>query len=283
MNWKNLIDADSLRAALGAPDLAVVDCRFDLMDAAAGRRQYVGGHIPGAVHADLDRDLSAPVEPWTGRHPLPAAGTFAARMGELGIGDESRVVAYDASNGSLAARLWWLLRWVGHERVAVLDGGLRAWTAAGGALEPGEAAPRPRRLHARPDPAVALGVAELERLAADPSHLIVDARARERFEGAVEPIDPVAGHVPGAVSHPFSANLGSDDRFLSADELRARWLARLGGRPPEALVAMCGSGVTACHNLLALEIAGLPGARLYPGSWSEWIRDPRRPVARGAG
>jgi thiosulfate/3-mercaptopyruvate sulfurtransferase len=282
MNWKNLIDAGSLRAALGTPDLVVVDCRFDLMDAAAGRRQYVEGHIPGAVYADLNRDLSAPVGPSTGRHPLPAAAVFAARMGELGIGEESRVVAYDASNGSFAARLWWLLRWVGHEGVAVLDGGLRAWAAAGGTLEPGEAAPYPRRLSSRPAPGIALGTAEVERLVADGSDLIVDARARERFEGAIEPIDPVAGHVPGAVNHPFNSNLGSDDRFLAAEELRARWLARLDGRSPGALVAMCGSGVTACHNLLALEIAGLPGARLYPGSWSEWVRDPRRPVARGA-
>jgi thiosulfate/3-mercaptopyruvate sulfurtransferase len=282
MEFKTLIDAATLHAALGSPGVAVVDCRFDLADAAAGRRQYLGGHVPGAVYADLNRDLSAPVGPGTGRHPLPAAAAFAARMSGLGIGDESRVVAYDASNGSLAARLWWLLNWVGHERVAVLDGGLEAWKRAGGALEPGEVTPPPGRLHARPHPGAALGAAELELALTEGSHLLVDARARERFEGAVEPIDPVAGHVPGAVNHPFSANLEADGRFLPADELRARWLARLGGRPPAKLVAMCGSGVTACHNLLALEIAGLPGARLYPGSWSEWIRDPRRPVARGA-
>jgi thiosulfate/3-mercaptopyruvate sulfurtransferase len=282
MESNTLIDAAALRAALGTPGLAVVDCRFDLMDAEAGRREYLAGHIPGAVFADLNRDLSAAVGPDTGRHPLPAAATFAVRMGDLGVGDHTQVVAYDAANGSLAARLWWLLHWVGHERVAVLDGGLKAWKAAGGTLQPGQITLAPTRLHAHPDPGAWVDTALIEGMPAGGENLLVDARARERFEGAVEPIDPVAGHIPGAVNHPFSANLGSDDRFLPADELRARWLARLGGRAPESVVSMCGSGVTACHNLLGLEVARLSGGRLYPGSWSEWIRDPRRPVARGA-
>jgi thiosulfate/3-mercaptopyruvate sulfurtransferase len=281
MPYATLIDAATLARLRGDPRLGIVDCRFDLMDAGAGRRAYLAGHIPGAVHADLDRDLSAPRGPATGRHPLPAADVFAARLGALGIGNDTQVIAYDAANGSFAARLWWMLRWVAHDSVAVLDGGLKAWQAAGLALEPGEVAGKPRRFVARPDAGSLVDAADLEGLLADSANLLVDARAPERFTGAVEPIDPVAGHIPGATNHPFSSSLSADDRFLPAEELRARWLARLGGRPASRLIAMCGSGVTACHNLLSLEAAGLSGGKLYAGSWSEWIRDPRRPVARG--
>jgi thiosulfate/3-mercaptopyruvate sulfurtransferase len=281
MTFKTLIDADSLQNLLAKPGLAVVDCRFDLMKPEAGRQAYLAAHIPGARHADLNRDLSAPIGPHTGRHPLPSPEAFARHLSHLGIGNETQVVAYDEANGSMAARLWWMLRWLGHGAVAVLDGGFKAWTAHGGALLAGEpASPRVERFTPVVDPTAVVTTAELEQVLRDSKTVLVDARAPERFAGTVEPIDPVAGHIPGAVNHPFSANLGPDGRFLSAAELERRWRERLPGRDLENLVAMCGSGVTACHNLLSLEVAGLPGAKLYAGSWSEWIRDPRRPVAR---
>jgi len=281
MEFRTLIGADALQGLLGQAGLAVVDCRFDLMDPGAGRKAYLEAHIPGASFADLNLDLSAPVGPATGRHPLPAPEALAARLGTLGIGNDTQVIAYDESNGSFAARLWWLLRWAGHGAAAVLDGGFKAWSAGGFALESGEAQIQARTFTPRIQPRTVVSTAELEQALATGEALLVDARAPERFAGMVEPIDPVAGHVPGAMSHPLTANLGSDARFLPAAILKQRWLERLGGRAPERVIAMCGSGVTACHNLLSLEVAGLTGAKLYAGSWSEWIRDPRRPVARG--
>jgi thiosulfate/3-mercaptopyruvate sulfurtransferase len=282
MMFKSLIDVDSLQDLLGKPHLAVVDCRFDLMHPEAGRQAYLAGHIPGARYADLNRDLSAPIGPHTGRHPLPAPDAFATRLGAIGIGNDTQVVAYDDANGSIAARLWWMLRWLGHGAVAVLDGGFKAWTARGGALQSGETTTHHRVERFAPivDAKSVITAAELEHALRDPKTMLVDARAPERYAGTVEPIDPVAGHIPGAVNHPFTANLGPDGRFLSAGELGRRWQERLQGRDLENLVAMCGSGVTACHNLLSLEVAGLTGGKLYAGSWSEWIRDPRRPIAR---
>jgi thiosulfate/3-mercaptopyruvate sulfurtransferase len=285
MVFKTLIGAESLQELLGDERLAVVDCRFDLMRTQAGREAYLTAHIPGACYADLNGDLSAPIGLHTGRHPLPHPEAFANRMGALGIGDDAQVVAYDDANGSFAARLWWMLRWVGHDAVAVLDGGFQAWKARGGAVQSGEGECRARRLTPRKDASAAAGAvvnaAEVARALRNPAALLVDARAAERFAGHVEPIDSVAGHIPGAVNHPFSANLGADNRFLPAAELKRRWQERLAGKEPGNVIAMCGSGVTACHNLLSLEVAGLPGAKLYAGSWSEWIRDPERPVARG--
>ena len=204
----------------------------------------------------------------------------------MGIGNDSQVVAYDEANGSIAARLWWMLRWLGHGAVAVLDGGFKAWTAHGGALQSGEAGPEAAESKARQfkpqiDTDSVVSTAQLERALRGREAVLVDARAQERYAGTVEPIDSVAGHIPGAVNHPFTANLGADGRFLPAAELKRRWEERLPGSDLENLVAMCGSGVTACHNLLSLEVAGLSGAKLYAGSWSEWIRDPGRPVARG--
>jgi thiosulfate/3-mercaptopyruvate sulfurtransferase len=280
MPFKTLIDADSLRGLLGDPRLAVIDCRFDLMNPAQGLEAYLKGHIPGARYADLNRDLSAPVTAHTGRHPLPAPETFAVRLGELGVGNDTQVVAYDDAQSSMAARLWWMLRWLGHDAVAVLDGGFRAWVAAGGAVEPGEAIARAARFIPQSHPRAVVSTAELERVLQAGTDLLVDARAAERFAGSVEPIDPVAGHVPGAVNHPFTANLDADGRFLPQPELERRWRERLAGKNPGQLIAMCGSGVTACHHLLSLEAAGMSGGRLYAGSWSEWVRDPRRPIAR---
>jgi thiosulfate/3-mercaptopyruvate sulfurtransferase len=281
MPYTTLIDAPDLARLTPGPGVAIVDCRFDLADPAAGRGAWLAGHIPGALHADLNRDLSAPPGPATGRHPLPDPQHLAARLGELGIDNATQVIAYDQSNGAFAARLWWLLRWLGHGRCAVLDGGFDAWRRSGGAVRVGEETVPQRRFTAA---GPALATADSAAVAAALSRgdrLLVDARAVERYAGDVEPIDPVAGHIPGARNAPFSANLGGDGRFLPASELRARWRSILGDAPPGQLIAMCGSGVTACHNLLALEIAGLPGAALYPGSWSEWIRDPSRPVATG--
>jgi thiosulfate/3-mercaptopyruvate sulfurtransferase len=287
VTFTTLIDAAALRALLGKPDSFTIDCRFDLMNPEAGHRAYLQGHIPGSCYADLNRDLSAPITRSSGRHPLPAAADFAATLERLGVGRDTQVIAYDDSSGAFAARAWWLLRWVGHQAVAVLDGGIKAWIGSGGALESGEAKPRPSAMagmgRSPPvDAAAVIETAEVEARLADPSFLLIDARAPERYTGAVEPIDAVAGHIAGAVNQPFSANLAADGRFLPAQALRQLWEKRLGGRSLTDVAAMCGSGVTACHNLLSLEVAGFSGAKLYAGSWSEWIRDPHRPIARGA-
>jgi len=293
VEFKTLIDAATLQTLMGArpspPALVILDCRFDLTAPDAGGRAYLAGHIPTARYLDLNRDLSNPVSAASGRHPLPSPERLAARFEALGIRERSQVVVYDEVNGSFAARAWWLLRWLGHTRAAVLDGGMQAWRAAGGAIESGGTTQPedPGRGDSgsasspRVDPQAVVGSEELAALMKAGRRLLVDARAPERFAGTVEPIDPVAGHVPGAVNHPFSANLAGDGRFLPLEELERRWRERLNGVSPADTIAMCGSGVTACHNLLALEIAGLTGAKLYAGSWSEWIRDPNRPVARG--
>lgn len=284
MNWTILVDTAALSAALGDPGLRLVDARFVMLNAApdAGREAYAASHLPGAVYADLNLDLSDLSKVGEGRHPLPDSDVFARKLGEWGIGPSHQVVVYDAGDGSMAAaRLWWLLKLMGHARVAVLDGGLAAWRAAGGqetaelpALAPAAAYP------SRFDTGQFVEASDiLARLDAD-SGWLIDARAAERFRGDVEPIDPVAGHVPGALNRPFAQNL-RDGRFKPADELRAELSTLLRNRSPANTVLMCGSGVTACHLLLAFEHAGLQGARIYPGSWSGWISDPSHPVARG--
>jgi len=282
-----LISAPALRAltASGAP-LLLADCRFDLARPDAGEQAYAAGHLPGAVYLHLDRDLSAPktgANPGRGRHPLPTREAFAARLAELGFSDERPVVAYDASGGMFAARLWWMLRWVGHGAVQVLDGGLPAWDAAGGALSAVAVPPAPAgRFTLRPPLVSTLAYDDLLEGLGRPPRLIVDARAPDRFRGENETLDPVAGHIPGAVNRFFQHNLGADGRFKPVDQLRAEWQALMAGRRPADLVAQCGSGVTACHHLLAMEAAGLGGAALYPGSWSEWCAQPGAPVAQGA-
>lgn len=274
-----LVSATQLTAQLGKAGTTVVDCRFTLTDSGAGRRAFLGGRIPGAVYAHLDDDLARAPSADEGRHPLPDPGTFAATAGRLGIGNESDVIVYDDQSGAIAARLWWMLRWVGHERVAVLDGGLAAWVASGGALEHGPAqAPRPRRFESKG--LHADWVATTEEIAALDTadrRRVVDARSAARFAGRQEPIDPVAGHVPGAQSWPFSDNLTADGRLQRPAELAAR-LEQLHLAPQSEIIAMCGSGVTACHLLLVLSVLGRPG-KLYAGSWSEWIRDPARPIS----
>lgn len=268
-------------------DWAVIDCRFDLMRPQWGEAAYAAGHVPGALYAHLDRDLSGPVSPATGRHPLPAPQRLAETFGRWGIDAAVQVVAYDQGNGAYASRLWWLLRWAGHRNVAVLNGGFAAWQQAGLPIETAVTQRPPRTFTLHISEAHVATTAELERAVRDGSlrkgiAVLVDARAADRFAGENETIDPVAGHIPGARNHPFARNVDPEGRFLPATELRERWTATLGAAAaqPGRVIAMCGSGVTACHNLLALEIAGLPEARLYAGSWSEWIRDPARPVTR---
>lgn len=275
-----LVSVSELQAHLFDADWCVVDCRHDLMDVGLGRRQYGEGHIPGAQFAHIDDDLSGAKTGRNGRHPLPDREALAARFRAWGIDDDTQIVAYDASGGQFAVRLWWLARWLGHERAAVLDGGWPAWLAATAWSSTEPPARPPGRFSVRPSLEATVDADELQRLLAQRAVLVVDARAPERYEGRVEPIDPVAGHIPGAVNRFWQANL-ADGRFKPAEALRAEYEALLAGRPASQMVAQCGSGVTACHHLLAMRIAGLDGARLYPGSWSEWIADPARPVATG--
>jgi thiosulfate/3-mercaptopyruvate sulfurtransferase len=275
-----LITPAELAARIAAAtDLLLVDCRSDLADGDWGRRVHAEGHLPGAIHAHLDADLSGPVTATSGRHPLPAPAAFAATLARWGVTDATHVVACDQGPGAWAARLWWMLRASGHGCAQVLDGGLAAWRAAQLPLETGPVhVPATAPGVARPF-AGAVTVDDVRNALRDGRIVLVDARAADRFAGRNETIDPVAGHVPGALNQPFTGNLGADGRFLPPEELRRRWLAVLGDRSASDIVMMCGSGVTACHNLLALEQAGLAGARLYAGSWSEWIRDPARGVA----
>lgn len=278
-----LIDPAGLRA-LGRSPL-VFDCRFDLTQPSSGEGAYAEGHIPGALYLHLERHLSAmPPAPALcgGRHPLPPREVFAATMSAQGLRPGRPVVVYDAAHGMYAARAWWMLRWLGHENVQVLDGGWAAWSAAGGDIEAGALVPTPSDTpYPLPDrPTMqTIGVSEL--LAQLDQVTVIDARAPERYRGETEPLDPVAGHIPGALNHPFSTNLQPDGRFLDATTLRSRFDALLGGAPARPVVQQCGSGVTACHNLLAMAVAGWGDTCLYPGSWSEWCSDPARPVARG--
>jgi thiosulfate/3-mercaptopyruvate sulfurtransferase len=276
-----LISTAALAPRLADPGWLVADCRFDLADPAAGAAAWRAGHIPGASHVDLERDLSVAVTPRTGRHPLPSPEAIAATLSRLGVGNRTQVVCYDAGNGAYASRLWWMLRYVGHEAVSVLDGGFAAWAGEGRPVSTDESGRPAARFSARSRPGMlcnAAGVAE----ALARGELLVDVRGAERFRGDVEPLDAVAGHVPGAANLPFTENLGADGRFLSPAALARRWRERVGAEAGRDIICMCGSGVTACQGLLALETAGITGGRLYAGSWSEWIRDPSRPVARGS-
>ena len=275
-----LVSAAELSRHLDSSDWVVVDCRFNLARPDAGEAAYRGGHIPGAFYAHLDRDLSSPRTPDSGRHPLPKPANLVTLFSAWGIGPSTRVVAYDDVGGAIAARLWWLLRWMGHGQAALLDGGLAAWQAAGMPLSAELPAARTAAFRGTPGHMPVAEVAEIERRLGDSHFLLVDARARARFLGQEEPIDPVAGHVPGAVNLPFQNGLTADGRFRDAGELRAALAPLVAGRRPEDVGAMCGSGVTACHDIFAFELAGLSGSRLYPGSWSEWIRSAPRPVAR---
>jgi thiosulfate/3-mercaptopyruvate sulfurtransferase len=281
-HFTTLIDTNVLFEQLSRDDLVLFDCRFDLGNVQWGEAEYANAHLPGALYLHLDRDLSSPITMSSGRHPLPDPVSFARRLSTLGVGADCQLIAYDQGNAAHAARLWWLARWIGIRNVAVLDGGIAAWRAAGLPLESTVRKRQPRELTVSLDSRAWVTTDEVDELRLRPGNLLIDARGSERFAGRNETIDPVAGHVPGARNRPFADNLGNDGRFLPAAELRRRFGTLLGSLPPAALISMCGSGVTACHNLLALEHSGLTGARLYAGSWSEWIRDPRRPIATGA-
>ncbi len=275
-----LIPVASLQAELS--DVFLADCSHDLAAPAAGEQAYAEAHIPGAVHFHLDRDLSARPSGRNGRHPLPTREALAATLAARGLRDGQQVVAYDGSQGVYAARLWWLLRWLGHPHVAVLDGGLQAWTAAGGATEAGAARPRPAGdFRARPSLVEHVDVDAVLANVHSGARLVVDARSSQRFAGVGETLDPIAGHIPGAVCRFFRDNLAENGCFKPAAALHAEWLTRLGGRAPSTVIHQCGSGVSACHNLLAMQHAGLSGSVLYPGSWSEWCSDTTRPVAMG--
>jgi thiosulfate/3-mercaptopyruvate sulfurtransferase len=279
-DWTTLVSAEDLHAALGRDDLVVLDARVSLADRSAGGAMYLEGHIPGARHADLDRDLSDHRKPHAGRHPWPDAPDFCATLRRWGVHAGDQVVVYDVGDGALAAaRAWFLLRALGHRRVAVLDGGWMRWCALGLPIDTDVPAPQPSDYEARFDESRLLDATAVQ------AHLrtggaLLDARAAERFRGEVEPLDKAAGHVPGATNRPYAANL-RDGRFKPAQELSAEFGQAIGTHPPQDVVAMCGSGVTACHHLLAMEHAGLPGGRLFTDSWSGWIDDPQRPVAVG--
>lgn len=273
-----LISAAALRALPASPLL--LDCSFDLADPAAGERDFAAGHLPGALYVHLDRDLSGPKTGTNGRHPLRARAEYAAWMASTGIDATRDVVVYDRQAGMFAVRAWWILRWMGHTRVALLDGGLEAWVRAGGDLTQQVDVPRPVAVATPPAPAMPTTDAAALLAGLDGTRLL-DARAPERYRGDVEPLDRVAGHIPGARNRFFKDNLQADGTFKPAAQLQAEYRALLGSDSADGAVVSCGSGVTACHDVLAMEVAGLGTATLYPGSWSEWSSDPARPVARG--
>lgn len=279
--YTTLIGADELLTLLaGGGKPMIADCGFDLVDPEAGERAWRESHVAGSFYLHLDRDLSGAKTGRNGRHPLPARAGLAATLGRLGVTPATQVVVLDRQGGPYAARLWWMLRWMGHEAVAVLDGGFDAWRAAGGAVD--AEAPTARAAAAYPDRTPLVATTSSDALAAQLGNVrLVDARAGERFRGEVEPLDKAAGHIPGALNRFFKDNLDVGGRFKPAAVLRAEYDALLGRGSAAQTVHQCGSGVTACHNLLAMEHAGLSGSRLYPGSWSEWSADPARPIARG--
>ena len=282
MSFTTLITPDELAANLDNPDWVVIDCRFVLTDVNQGRLDYEAGHIAGAVYAHLDDDLSGPIIPGkTGRHPLPAVGAFAETLSRWGVDAATQVVSYDAMGGAIASRLWWMLRWLGHSSVAVLDGGWSGWQKAAGPIQSGIETRPARQFSPRLWADLAVDAEAVSSLRNDSAYCLVDSRSADRYRGENESLDPVGGHIPGAVSLPFGGNLAGDGTFLPAADLEARFRARLGDSPAENIVFYCGSGVTAAHNVLAMAHAGLGDARLYPGSWSEWITDPDRPVATG--
>jgi thiosulfate/3-mercaptopyruvate sulfurtransferase len=272
-----LISCEALGRRIGESGFCIVDCRFDLGDPAAGYAQYLESHIPGAVFADLERDLSGAISPATGRHPLPAADALAATLGRLGIDNATAVICYDQSSGALAARLWWLLRWLGHDNACLLDGGIARWEALGLPLESSAVTRKPVDFHGSPDERRVVHTQEIVDAGAE-QLVLVDARDEARFAGRSEPIDPVAGHIPGALNVPYTASLDQSGSWKSQSALRQLWEENLGPDFDSEWCVMCGSGVTACHLVTSALIAGLPEPRVYVGSWSEWIRDPERAI-----
>jgi thiosulfate/3-mercaptopyruvate sulfurtransferase len=280
MDYRTLISSQELHPSLADPALVIFDCRHELMNHEAGARAYAQSHLPGARFAHSETDLAGPKTGRNGRHPLPDPQTFMGWLGRNGVDPGKQVVVYDFAAGSSAARLWWMLRWVGHERTAVLDGGWEGWVKAGLPLTAEQPRVTATRFAGVPQP-LWVDVGFVQSHLGDPSVVVLDARSPERFQGISEPIDPVAGHIPGARNRLFKENLTADGRFKQPQELRQAFAETLGTAKPDQVVHQCGSGVSACSNLLAMEIAGLHGSRLYPGSWSEWVADPSRPIAKG--
>ena len=277
MAFKTLVSTAELAAHLGK--WRIFDCRHDLAQPELGERQYREAHIPGALFAHLDRDLSAAKSGKNGRHPLPDPKAFGAWLGRQGVRNGDQIVCYDAANGAMAARLWWLVRWVGHDAVAVLDGGLAKWTAEGRPVSADTAQPQPAKFEVRVRAEMSVPVEAIAKTLRN--RTLLDARAPARYRGEQEPIDPVAGRIPGALNRYNMDNVRGSGQFKTAEQLRTEFQQVLGSRAPSEVVNYCGSGVAACHNLLAMEIAGMPGAKLYAGSWSEWIADPARPREKG--
>lgn len=281
MSQKILVSAAELDSLIQRAACVAVDCRFDFADTDKGRADWLAGHVPGAAYAHLDEDLSSPVEAHTGRHPLPAPTCFAHYLGRIGWEPGKLLVAYDEASNAVASRLWWLMRYFG-QPAALLDGGLAAWTAAGLPLETGDPAPAALPAPALvPDEAMIVGAPDILQNLGEDDLMVLDARAGQRFSGEVEMLDTRAGHIPGSLNRPFGANLALGGRFKDKDQLREEFADLLEDRQPGTVAHTCGSGVTACHNLFSMELAGLAGSRLYPGSWSEWIRDPNRPIETG--
>jgi thiosulfate/3-mercaptopyruvate sulfurtransferase len=278
--YRTLVSTDILASSLGS-GWVIVDCRFDLQNEHWGHEQYLAAHLPGAVYASLSHDMAGPKTGTNGRHPLPAIDALSATLGRLGITRGTQVVAYDQDSGAYASRLWWLLRYAGHDAVAVLDGGWAKWIREGRPTRSGPETRAAASFVAAPRPEMRIGVDEVRAQLGNAKTLLVDARAPERYEGQLEPIDRVAGHIPGAVNHHYQSNAADDFTLLPPQTLRETFLRLLGSVEPSQAVMYCGSGVTACHNLLAMTHAGLPGARLYAGSWSEWSADAVRPIEKG--
>jgi thiosulfate/3-mercaptopyruvate sulfurtransferase len=280
--YTTLIESEELAAHLGDPDWAIIDCRFFLNHPELGEKQYLDAHIPGAVYAHLDNDLSGPVTAGaTGRHPLPAINLFAQKLGSWGIDDAVQVVAYDGAGGMVAGRLWWMLNWLGHDKVAVLNGDYRAWFHEKRPTTRGVEQRTPRTFIPREHPEQVVSADEVLANLNNPTMKLLDARARDRFRGENETLDAKGGHIPGAKSAPYTENVDTHGRFLPPEQLAARFESLLEGAPGEQAVLYCGSGVTAAHNALAMAVAGLGTPRIYPGSWSDWITDPTRPIATG--
>ena len=275
-----LVDTKTLASHVGDPGFVIVDCRFNLDDTSLGEREYHTGHIPGAAYVSLDRDLSGPKTSTSGRHPLPDPAELRETFSRLGISDGVQVVAYDQDTGAYASRFWWMLRWMGHDAVAVLDGGLAKWIAEKRPITSGDEIHARREFGGAPRSGWVMTVDDVARIVGDPKWKLVDARAPERFSGAKETIDKAAGHIPGALNYFFKSNLDEHGVIRSPEEIRTQVRDAVGATPPDRIVAYCGSGVTACQNLLAFEHAGIHGAKLYPGSWSEWSSDPARKIEK---
>ena len=279
MIYRTLVSTEILNQHINNPNWITIDCRFSLTDSEAGAKAYRMGHIPNARYAHLNKDLSSSITNTSGRHPLPDFNLLAKKLGLWGITNKSQIIVYDDANGAFAGRLWWLLRCMGHDSVAILDGGINHWRQQSLPLTTTLPSVKPKKFRAYINHSCWLTASKLSNDLATKKIKVIDARTEERFQGKQEPIDPVAGHIPNAINRAFQLNLGKNGLFLERNKLQQQFMDLLGPYSPEQTVHMCGSGVTACHNLLAMEHAGLPGSKLYPGSWSEWITNQNRPIA----